>query len=47
MNVDYNAFEGWPVEGRPASVTLRGEVTVRDGKFIGKIGRGQLLQRAT
>lgn len=44
-NVDYNAFEGWKIEGRPAVVTVRGEVAVRDGKFVGKIGRGKFLQR--
>jgi dihydropyrimidinase len=47
MNVDYNAFEGWQIEGRPDFVTLRGELAVRDGKFVGTIGRGQLLKRAT
>ncbi|MBI3878517.1 MAG: dihydropyrimidinase [Verrucomicrobia bacterium] len=46
MNVDYSAFEGWPIEGRPSVVTVRGEVAVRDGKFVGKIGRGQFLKRA-
>ncbi len=45
MNVDYNPFEGLPVEGRPSVVTLRGQVAVRDGKFVGEKGRGQLLQR--
>jgi len=45
MNVDYSAFEGWPIEGRPSVVTVRGEVAVRDGKFVGKIGRGQFLKR--
>ena len=45
MNVDYNAFEGWPIEGRPTVVTVRGEVQVRDGQFVGKIGRGQMLCR--
>ena len=35
MNIDYNAFEGWPIEGRPSVVTVRGEVAVRDGKFVG------------
>ncbi|HEY4301619.1 MAG TPA: dihydropyrimidinase [Candidatus Didemnitutus sp.] len=45
MNVDYSAFEGWPVEGRPSVVTVRGEVAARDGKFVGKIGRGQFLPR--
>ncbi|MBM3876894.1 MAG: dihydropyrimidinase [Verrucomicrobia bacterium] len=45
MNVDYSAFEGWPIEGRPSVVTVRGEVSARDGKFVGKIGRGQFLER--
>jgi dihydropyrimidinase len=45
MNVDYSAFEGWPIEGRASAVTVRGEVAVRDGKFVGKIGRGQFLRR--
>ena len=43
--VDYNAFEGWEIEGRPSVVTVRGEVAVRDGKFVGTIGRGTFLQR--
>ena len=45
MNVDYNAFEGWPIEGRPSVVTVRGQVAVRDGRFVGKAGRGRFLQR--
>jgi dihydropyrimidinase len=45
MNVDYSAFEGWPVEGRPDTVTVRGRVAVRAGKFVGQPGRGQLLKR--
>jgi dihydropyrimidinase len=44
--VDYNAFEGWEIKGRPAVVTVRGEVAVRDGKFVGTVGRGKFLQRA-
>jgi dihydropyrimidinase len=43
--VDYNAFEGWPIEGRPAVVTVRGEVAVRDGRFCGTVGRGMFLPR--
>lgn len=43
--VDYNAFEGWEIKGRPAVVTVRGEVAVRDGKFVGTVGRGKFLQR--
>ena len=45
--VDYNAFEGWEIQGRPAVVTVRGAVAVRDGKFVGEIGRGRFLERAT
>lgn len=45
MNVDYSAFEGWPIKGRPSVVTVRGEVAVRDGKFVGTFGRGKLLKR--
>ena len=45
MNVDYSAFEGWPIEGRPDVVTVRGKVQVRDGKFVGRFGFGELLVR--
>jgi dihydropyrimidinase len=45
MNVDYNPFEGMAIEGRPHVVTVRGQVAVRDGKFVGQAGRGRFLQR--
>ncbi|RIK80511.1 MAG: dihydropyrimidinase [Planctomycetota bacterium] len=45
MAVDYSAFEGWEVEGRPSLVTVRGAVQVRDGKFVGRLGHGQFLTR--
>ncbi|HTY86297.1 MAG TPA: dihydropyrimidinase [Candidatus Acidoferrum sp.] len=45
VNVDYSVFEGWKIEGRPSLVTVRGQVAVREGKFVGKIGRGKFLQR--
>ncbi len=45
MNLDYNSFEGFEVEGRPHVVTVRGKVAARDGKFVGQVGRGKLLQR--
>jgi dihydropyrimidinase len=45
MAVDYSAFEGWEIKGRPAVVTVRGEVQARDGEFVGTIGRGQFLER--
>ena len=46
MNVDYSAFEGWKLEGRPSVVTVRGQIAARDGKFTGTLGRGQFLKRA-
>ncbi len=46
MNVDYSAFEGWRTEGRASVVTVRGEVAVRDGQFVGSNRRGQFLRRA-
>jgi len=45
MNVDYSAFEGWAIEGRPSVVTVRGQIAARDGKFVGTVGRGQFLKR--
>ena len=45
MNVDYSAFEGWPVTGRASVVTVRGQVAVRDGKFVGDATRGKFLAR--
>jgi dihydropyrimidinase len=45
MNVDYNVFEGFGIEGRPHVVTVRGKVAARDGQFVGEAGRGQFLQR--
>ncbi len=45
MNVDYSAFEGWPLEGRASVVTVRGQIAARDGKFTGTLGRGQFLAR--
>jgi len=45
MDVDYSAFEGWEIQGRPSLVTVRGEVQARDGKFVGSLGRGKLLRR--
>ena len=45
MNVDYSAFEGWPIQGRADVVTVRGMVQVRDGKFVGTANHGRLLRR--
>jgi len=45
MNLDYNAFEGMELEGRPHIVTVRGKIAVRDGQFVGDPSRGKFLQR--
>ncbi len=45
MNLDYNSFEGFEIEGRPHIVTVRGKVAARDGKFVGEIDRGKFLER--
>jgi dihydropyrimidinase len=45
MNLDYSAFERWPIEGRPSAVTVRGQVAVRDGTFVGDPARGRFLKR--
>ena len=44
-NNDYNAFEGFAIEGRPSVVTVRGKVQVQDGKFVGDQTRGAFLRR--
>jgi dihydropyrimidinase len=45
MNLDYSAFEGMEFTGRPSVVTVRGQVAVQDGQFVGDAKRGQFLKR--
>jgi dihydropyrimidinase len=45
MAVDYNPFEGMKLEGRAETVTVRGQVAVRNGKFVGRTNRGMFLKR--
>jgi dihydropyrimidinase len=45
MNLDYNSFEGFEIQGRPHVVTVRGKVAARDGKFVGEFCRGQFVKR--
>lgn len=45
LNLDYSAFEGWEIKGRPSIVTVRGEVAAKDGQFVGTVGRGQFVKR--
>ncbi len=43
LDTDYNPYEGFEVVGVPEVVTVRGEVMVRGGRFVGTPGRGRLL----
>lgn len=45
MNLDYSAFEGMAIEGKPSHVTVRGAPAVKDGQFVGDTKRGQFLKR--
>ncbi|ULH14669.1 dihydropyrimidinase [Deinococcus sp. KNUC1210] len=45
VNNDYSGFEGFELDGRPELVTVRGEVAVEGGEFVGTPSRGQLLRR--
>jgi len=45
VNCDYSGFEGVEIDGRPSVVTVRGQVQVRDGVFVGEYGRGEFLRR--
>ena len=45
MNVDYNPYEGFTIKGRPEFVTVRGEVVVRHGQFVGRTDRGNFIAR--
>lgn len=43
LDTDYNPYEGFEVRGAPEVVTVRGEIMVRGGKFVGTAGKGRLL----
>jgi dihydropyrimidinase len=47
MRVDYSMFEGIQVTGMPEVVLSRGSVVVQDDKFVGRVGAGEFLRRAT
>jgi len=44
-NADYTCYEGIGIKGAIDMVILRGEVIVRDNKFLGKKGNGRYLKR--
>jgi dihydropyrimidinase len=45
MNVDYNAYKGFEVQGIAETVVSRGKVVVQDCNYIGKKGDGKYLKR--
>jgi len=45
MATDYNMFEGWKVRGNARHVFSRGDLVVKDGQWIGEVGRGRFLKR--
>ena len=44
-NCDYTLYEGLPLNGYPVMTLSRGDVIVKDGRFIGNKGRGEFLKR--
>ena len=47
MCTDYSMFEGKKIKGNAETVFSRGEVIVKENKFLGKSGRGQFVKRDT
>ncbi len=45
MNVDYSAYEGWPVHGKVKTVLLRGKVAVENGHCKLAKGYGRFIKR--
>ena len=46
MNVDYDPFEGWAVQGKPRFTLSRGETVYADGKIVSEPGRGRFVKRS-
>jgi dihydropyrimidinase len=47
MKVDYNPYEGREVTGVTDTVISRGNVVIDNGRFVGRVGSGVFLKRAT
>ena len=43
-DVDYTPYEGRQIVGWPQVVISRGEIVIRDGRCLGKAGRGEFLE---
>ena len=44
-NCDWSPYEGWKLTGYPIITIARGSIVVKDGQFIGEVGRGRFLHR--
>ena len=45
-NCDYTPYEGFELEGYPVMTISRGEIIVKDNKFVGNKGRGRFIKRS-
>jgi dihydropyrimidinase len=45
VNNDYCGFEGFEIDGKPSVVTVRGQVAIKDGEFVGGTSRGKMIRR--
>lgn len=45
MNVDYNTYEGFEVQGVAETVISRGQLVVKDTNYVGHKGYGKFLKR--
>jgi dihydropyrimidinase len=45
MNVDYSAYDGMVINGKPDTVISRGKVVVADDEYVGRKGDGKYLKR--
>lgn len=45
MNVDYNLYEGYEIQGKAEIVISNGELIIEDNQFKGRKGRGRYLKR--
>jgi dihydropyrimidinase len=46
MNVDYDPFEGWAVQGKPRFVLSRGTTVYENGKVVSSPGQGRFVKRS-
>ena len=45
MNIDYNAYEGFPVKGFTETVISRGRIVIQNGEYVGRKGDGSFVKR--